>query len=156
MTFVFHHAKPTEPPLLIPAIGLSLRVPLPPEMTGGSMTAIETVNMPGFGPPLHRHRETEIFRVLEGCYLFHCDGREFEAGEGDVVTIPGGAAHTFVNISDKPARQFIVITPGLDATAFFTQLGEIMRDGVPDKQAFELFGQRWDVEFLGPPLKVPG
>jgi Cupin len=33
----------------------------------------------------------------------------FEAGEGDVVSIPGGAAHAVVNITDKPARQFILI-----------------------------------------------
>jgi hypothetical protein len=30
---------------------------------------MEQVNAPGFGPPLHRHNEAEIFRVLEGVYL---------------------------------------------------------------------------------------
>lgn len=155
MTFTFHHSQASETPIQIPAIGLSLRVSLPPALSGGVMTAIETVNMPGFGPPLHRHRETEVFRVLEGRYLFECDGRRFEAGEGDVVTIPGGAAHAFVNISGQPARQFILILPALDATSFFTQLGDVMRDGVPDKVKLNAFGQHWQVEFLGPPLKMP-
>lgn len=50
---------------------------------------------------------------------------------GDVVTVPGGAVHAFVNVTAKPARQFIQIVPGLDAAAFFTGLGEVMRDGVP-------------------------
>ncbi|MDR6955710.1 quercetin dioxygenase-like cupin family protein [Ancylobacter sp. 3268] len=152
MSFTFLHSRADETSIEVPAIGLTLRVPLPPAMSGGTMTAIETVNAPGFGPPLHRHHETEVFRVLEGRYLFACDGRRFEAGAGDVVSIPGGAAHTFVNITDKPARQFILILPGLDAVAFFTGLAEVMHEGVPDQTRLAAFGEKWGVEFLGPPL----
>ena len=43
------------------------------------------------------------------------DGRRFYAETGDVVSIPGGAEHGFVNVTDKPARQFILIVPALDA-----------------------------------------
>jgi quercetin dioxygenase-like cupin family protein len=68
-----------------------------------------------------------VFHVLEGQYLYRCDHQCFEAQEGDVVSIPGGAAHAFVNLTDKPARQFILIVPGLDAVAFFSGLGEVMR-----------------------------
>ena len=153
MSFTFQHSRADEPSIEIPAIGLTLRVPLPPQASDGAVTAIETVNLPGYGPPLHRHGETEIFRVLEGRYLFECDGRRFEAGAGDVVTIPGGAAHAFVNISDRPARQFILIVPGLDAVAFFTGLAGVMKDGVPDRELLSAFGKKWGVEFLGPPLK---
>jgi len=73
---------------------LSLRVCVPPDTTGGALTSIETINAPGFGPPLHRHRETEVFYVLEGRYLFEVDGKRFTADTGDVVTAPGGCAHT--------------------------------------------------------------
>ncbi|HEY1864044.1 MAG TPA: cupin domain-containing protein, partial [Roseiarcus sp.] len=72
------------------------------------------------GPPRHRHPEAEIFRVLEGRYLYEMDGRRFYAEPGDVVRIPGGAEHGFVNVMDKPARQYILIVPALDAAAFFT------------------------------------
>jgi len=154
MSFTFQHSRADEPSIEIPAIGLTLRVPLPPQSNDGAVTAIETINLPGFGPPLHRHNETEIFRVLEGRYLFECDGRRFEAGAGDVVTIPGGAAHAFVNITDRPARQFILIVPGLDAIAFFTRLAGVMKDGVPDRELLSAFGKEWGVEFLGPPLKI--
>src|SRR5579875_1129823 len=116
------------------------------------MSIIETENAPGMGPPLHRHRETEIFRVLEGRYLFALDGERFEAASGDVVVVPGGAAHAFRNIGRDPARQFIVITPGLDAAAFFTGLAAVMRDGRPDPAALAAFGAEWQVEFLGPPI----
>ncbi len=154
MTFDFLHSMAQEPPILIPQIGLTLRVRVPPGTTGGTLTAIETINAPGFGPPLHRHRETEIFYVLEGSYLFEVDGRRFTAATGDVVTAPGGSAHTFVNVTAKPARQFIQILPGLDAVAFFQGLGDVMRDGKLDQDSLNAFGLAWHVEFLGPPLKA--
>jgi quercetin dioxygenase-like cupin family protein len=154
MTFSFLHSLHSETPVLIPQIGLKLFVRVPPDMTGGILTSIETVNAPGFGPPLHRHRETEIFYVLEGRYLFEVDGKRFVAGTGDVVTAPGGSAHTFVNVTEKPARQFIQILPGLDALAFFLGLGNVMRDGTMDQDALNAFGRDWHVEFLGPPLKI--
>jgi quercetin dioxygenase-like cupin family protein len=156
MSFSFLHSTSQERPILIPAIGLSLRVRVPPETTGGVLTSIETVNAPGFGPPLHRHRETEISYVLEGRYLFEVDGRRFTAGAGDVVTAPGGSAHAFVSLDGVPARQFIQILPGLDAAAFFLGLGEVMRDGKLDRSALNAFGTRWHVEFLGPPLRADG
>ena len=66
MPFTFLHSTRHEEPIPIPEIGLMLRVRVPPHTTGGALTSIETVNAPGFGPPLHRHRETEVFYVLEG------------------------------------------------------------------------------------------
>lgn len=154
MAFQFHCSPGHETPIEIPAIGLSLRVPLPPEISDGAATVIETVNQPGFGPPLHRHPQTEVFRVLEGRYRYICDGQRFEAGEGDVVSIPGGAAHTFINMTDRPARQYILILPSLDAVPFFTELGEVMQGGLPDTAKLAAWGRRWQVEFLGPPLSA--
>ncbi|WP_306142721.1 cupin domain-containing protein [Roseibium sp. MMSF_3412] len=158
MDFSFFHSRfattgDDRPVLAIPEIGLKLRVRMTPGQSNGAMSIIETENAPGFGPPLHRHRETEIFRVLEGRYLYEIDSKRFYAEAGDVVTIPGGSAHAFRNESDKPARQFIVICPALDATGFFTGLGEVMRQGHPDTDALNLFSRTWQVEFLGPPLK---
>lgn len=154
MSFSFLHSTHLETPILIPQIGLTLFVRVPPGTTGGVLTSIETINAPGFGPPLHRHRETEVFYVLEGRYLFEVDGTRFIANTGDVVTAPGGSAHTFVNITDAPARQFIQILPGLDAKAFFLGLGGVMHDNKLDQDALNAFGRRWHVEFLGPPLKA--
>lgn len=152
MAFHPWHSRQEEA-VHIPAIGLDLRVRLPPAASDAAMTIIETTNAPGFGPPLHRHTETEVFRVLSGRYLYEIDGRRFYAETGDVVSVPGGAAHAFVNVTDEPAQQLIMILPGLDAKAFFTELGEVMRSGVPDRALLNEFGKRWGVEFLGPPLR---
>jgi quercetin dioxygenase-like cupin family protein len=155
MSFSPLHSTGLEPPILVPEIGLGLRVRVPPSATGDALTWIETTNAPGFGPPLHRHRETEIFYVLEGRYLFELDGRRFTAAAGDVVVAPGGVAHAFVNIGDAPARQLVEILPGFDAAGFFRGLGDVMRAGGLDQAALNAFGAAWQVEFLGPPLR-PG
>jgi quercetin dioxygenase-like cupin family protein len=154
MTFSLWHSHDDETPLKIPAIGLELLVRLPGSASGETLTLIETRNAPGFGPPLHRHAETEIFHVLSGRYLFEVAGRRFFAETGDVISVPGGTAHTFLNVTEEPARQSIVILPALDATAFFTELGAVMKDGVPDKAALNVFGRKWGMEFLGPPLRT--
>jgi quercetin dioxygenase-like cupin family protein len=142
-------------PLKIEALGLDLTVRLPPDVTGAELTVLETVNAPGFGPPLHRHRETEIFRVLEGRYLFQVDEKQFEAGAGDIVSVPGGAAHAFVNITDRPARQIVLMLPGMDAHAFFLGLSKILSTK-PSRDELNAFGDPWGVEFLGPPLSAGG
>jgi quercetin dioxygenase-like cupin family protein len=154
MSISFVHSKGADAPIAIPAIGLDLFVRMPPAASGGAFSIIETINAPGKGPPRHRHPEAEIFRVLEGRYLYEMDGRRFHAETGDVVSIPGGAEHGFVNVADKPARQYILIVPALDAVAFFTELAGVMRDGVPDKAALNRFGVKWQVEFLGPPVSL--
>ncbi|MDM9628173.1 cupin domain-containing protein [Rhizobium sp. S152] len=154
MTIQMSHSKTSEEIIKIPAIGLELSVRVDPSTTGGEFCFIDTINAPGFGPPRHRHKETEVFRVMEGRYLFEVDGAQFYAEEGDVVTVPGGAAHAFVNVTDRPARQYILIAPGLDARAFFLGLAGVMRDGRPDAAALNVFAGTWDVEFLGPPLAV--
>jgi quercetin dioxygenase-like cupin family protein len=152
MAFEFFQSRTDESKSLkIEALGLDLAVRVPPGVTGGELTLLETVNAPGFGPPLHRHRETEIFRVLEGRYLFQVDDKRFEAGEGDVVSVPGGAVHAFVNITDKPAKQLVLMLPGMDARAFFLGLSEVFLTK-PSRDELNAFGKPWGVEFLGPPL----
>jgi Cupin domain len=154
MAIACHHSKGDDPFVAIPAIGLDLLVRMPSSATDGAFCLIETTNAPGFGPPLHRHAESEIFRVTSGRYLYEVDGRRFYAETGDVVSVPGGAAHAFINVTDQPAQQFIMITPGLDALAFFSGLADVMRDGRPDTAALNAFGRQWAMEFLGPPLRA--
>jgi quercetin dioxygenase-like cupin family protein len=148
----FQSNRGNESKLTIPHLGLELAVRLAPEVSGGVMTVMETVNAPGFGPPLHRHRETEVFRVLEGRYLYEVDGRRFYTSTGDLVSVPGGAAHTFTNVSDQPSRQLVLMLPAMDAVKFFSGLGDLMSAGRPDMVALNTYGAPWGVEFLGPPI----
>lgn len=153
MTFHLSHTTVGADPICVPAIGLELRVCMEPATSGHAMTLVETCNTPGFGPPLHRHAETEVFYVLEGRYVFEVDGKRFEANVGDTVTVPGNVPHAFINVHERPGRQLVMILPGLDAKAFFTELGEVMKSGRPDAALQKAFASRWGVEFLGPPLR---
>ena len=155
MSFKFLIQRAQETDLLrIPEIGLDLRVILPSSASGESLVVMETKNAPGFGTPLHRHRETEVFRVLEGRYLFEVDGEQFEASAGDLVSVPGGAAHAFVNLTAKPARQLVVMLPGIDALAFFEGLGRVFAQGRPTRDKLNEYGAPWHTEFLGPPIST--
>jgi quercetin dioxygenase-like cupin family protein len=148
----FHSTPQTAAPIKIPELGLELTVRLPAQALGGAMTLMETVNAAGFGPPLHRHREAEVFRVMEGVYLFEVDGSRFQAQAGDVVCVPGGAAHAFLNLSDTPSRQLVMMLPAMDAERFFLELAAVLASPHSDRAALNAFGVPWAVEFLGPPL----
>ncbi len=115
---------------------------------------METVNAPGFGPPLHRHAETEVFRVLEGVYLYEVNGRRFHGKAGDLITVPGGSAHAFVNVGERPARQMVLMLPAMDAVRFFTELAQVLASGHADREALSAFGAPWGVEFLGAPISA--
>jgi len=156
MAFEFFQSYPDEAKLEIPLMGLELSVRISTDVSGGALAVLETVNAVGFGPPLHRHHETEVFRVLEGEYLYEVDGRRFHAAAGDVVSVPGGAAHTFTNISKGPAKQLVMMLPAMDALAFFTGLSKVMGAGRPDMQTLNTFGAPCGVEFLGPPIHADG
>jgi quercetin dioxygenase-like cupin family protein len=154
MAFEFFHSRADEEePVEIPALGLKLSVRFEQAAPDGAITILETENAPGFGPPLHRHHETEIFRVMEGEYLYEVDGRRFHAKAGDLVTVPGGAVHAFVNVTGQPARQMVLMLPAMDALKFFTDLAKILADGRPNPDALNAFGAPWGVEFLGPPIR---
>jgi quercetin dioxygenase-like cupin family protein len=155
MAFHPYHSFPDDPSVLkIPSLGLELTVRLPPDASDNAISIIETTNAPGFGPPLHRHPETEIFRVLSGRYLYEIDGERIEVGKGEVISVPGGTPHAFVNITDKPANQFILILPAMDARRFFSELADVFAKGHPTMDTLNAFGKPWGCEFLGPPLSV--
>src|SRR5690348_9827628 len=56
----------------------------------------------GHVPGMHVHPEqTERFEVVEGRMKFRLGLKTIEAGPGDVVTVPAGAAHKFANAGDE-------------------------------------------------------
>ena len=52
---------------------------------------------PGQGPRLHRHPYEEVFVVHEGRATFTAGEETLEAGVGQVVVVPAGTPHKFVN-----------------------------------------------------------
>src|SRR5918998_2758102 len=52
---------------------------------------------PGSGPRLHRHPYEEVFVVQEGSATFTAGNEVVEVSGGQVMVVPAGVAHKFVN-----------------------------------------------------------
>jgi len=56
--------------------------------------------VPGKGPGPHRHPYDEVQFIREGRGLYTVNGKEFEAGAGDILVIKAGEIHSFKCIGD--------------------------------------------------------
>jgi mannose-6-phosphate isomerase-like protein (cupin superfamily) len=90
--------------------------------TGGDFSLMErTVPAGARRPPPHRHVNcSEAFFVLAGTITFWLDDAELSGGPGDFLLVPRGAAHTFGNRSEEPARLLVLHAPAMDA--YFAEL----------------------------------
>jgi quercetin dioxygenase-like cupin family protein len=96
-----NHSKTLDSTIAIPAIGVTAQVRIAPMATGNKATLIETTDEPGYGPPQHRHeRDTRVFHVLCGRYLFEVDGKRIVVSAGETVVAHAGSTHPFTNIDD--------------------------------------------------------
>ena len=60
---------------------------------------------PGGGPKLHRHPYEEVFIIQEGTATFSAGDETIEAMAGQVVVVPAGVPHKFVNTGTTRLRQ---------------------------------------------------
>ncbi|WP_207956945.1 cupin domain-containing protein [Rubrobacter tropicus] len=67
---------------------------------------------PGSGPKLHRHPYEEVFVVQEGVVTFTAGDEVVEASGGQVVVVPAGVPHKFVNSGTGPLRQIDIHPAG--------------------------------------------
>ncbi len=72
---------------------------------GTAISMIFVDAAPGRGPSLHKHDYAEVLIVQEGTASFRVNDEEVEIGAGQVVVVPPGVAHGFVNSGDGPLRQ---------------------------------------------------
>jgi mannose-6-phosphate isomerase-like protein (cupin superfamily) len=60
---------------------------------------------PGGGAGLHKHPYEEVFVVQEGHVTFTLGDDTIEATGGQIVVVPAGVPHKFVNSGSGPLRQ---------------------------------------------------
>lgn len=59
---------------------------------------------PGTGPKLHRHPYAEIFVIQDGNVTFTVGDKTVEATGGQIVIVPAGEPHEFINTGPGIAR----------------------------------------------------
>jgi mannose-6-phosphate isomerase-like protein (cupin superfamily) len=83
---------------------------------GVGICAILVDAPPGRGPSLHRHPYEEVFITLEGQATFFLgEDQRREVGPNEIVVVPPGQWHGFVNSGDGRLRQIdIHVSPSFD------------------------------------------
>jgi mannose-6-phosphate isomerase-like protein (cupin superfamily) len=72
----------------------------------GASISFSLVNAPpGRGPELHRHDYDEVILVQEGRATCVAGDERRDVKAGDIIVIPAGTPHSFVNSGDTPLRQ---------------------------------------------------
>jgi quercetin dioxygenase-like cupin family protein len=129
------------------------------DLTSGLYTAMELLAPKDFASPFHIHRaEDEFFVVLSGEVRVKHGDSVIEAVTGSFVYGPRGVPHAFRVDSDE-ARLLLIFGPG-GVEGFFRGGGKPARSrALPppgeqflDKEALKEVGNRFDQEFIGPPL----
>lgn len=76
------------------------------DIASGGVSVIWVDAMPpGGGPKPHRHAYPETFVVIEGNATFTVDGETMQAKAGNVIVVPAGVVHAFVNAGPGVLRQ---------------------------------------------------
>jgi mannose-6-phosphate isomerase-like protein (cupin superfamily) len=130
------------------------------EETGGSIGFLEATSAPGYGPPRHVHRSSdELFYVLEGEFLFLVGEREVSAPPGTFVFVPRGTVHAAKVTGTEPGKVLTAYVPGGLERSFeeFAQARAERAEGVsrstgPQTMTAEQINEKYDSEFVGPPL----
>ena len=103
----------------------------------------------GFSTGLHVHRvQEETFYVLDGECEWRIGGRTIRAAPGAYVFIPPGVPHDIANVSDRPARMIMTVSPP-GHEHYFEELARLVVDGrKPDPAAIGDLRARYDTDQL--------
>lgn len=143
------HGQKTESQVL-DVFGVHIRIMVPASVTNGALSIFEDHNEPGAGPPLHIHYDAdEIFTVVSGAYEFVCGETVIEAAAGDVVLVPRGTPHTFVNCGTGPGHLLVTMRPG-GFEGFFQAVADAKLEAPRDMPKIAEIARQFHIEFLGP------
>lgn len=131
-------------------LGVPLLIRIHGRDTGGVVSAVESHDAPGGGPPPHiHHREDETFQVLAGEYEFMVAGQTVHAPEGSTVFAPRGIPHTYRCVSATTGRLLCVITPA-GFEGFFEEIDALSPAEQQDIPGVIAIGAKYGLEFPPP------
>ena len=101
-----------------------------------------------FSTGRHVHRvQEETFYMLEGECEWHVGGDMVRATPGTYLFIPPGVPHNITNISDKPARVLMTVSPP-GHEHYFEELAKLTAQGALDAKAIGELRTRFDTDQL--------
>lgn len=119
--------------------------------TNGTLSAVESHDVPGGGPPPHiHHREDETFQILEGEYEFMVGGQTILCKTGTTLFAPRGVPHTYRCVGEASGRLMCVITPA-GFEGFFEEIGAMSPEQQQDIPRVIEIGKKFGLEFPPPP-----
>ena len=77
----------------------------------------------GSGPELHKHPYAEVFVIQEGEVTFTVGEDTIEASTGQIVVVPAGVPHKFVNSGTTRARHIDIHASGRMITDWLEEAG---------------------------------
>lgn len=103
----------------------------------------------GFATGLHVHRvQEETFYMLEGACEWRVGDQVVLATPGTYLFIPPGIPHNITNVSEKPARVLMTVSPP-GHEHYFEELAKLAaRGGPPDATAIGELRARYDTAQL--------
>lgn len=122
------------------------KVLLRSEQSDGHVAIVELTG--GGRPPLHKHDFDETFYLLEGELTLQLGDEVFTRRAGELAFAPRGTPHTYANLSGKPARALLVITPA-GFERYFDQIAARISGSEPPPEASKPIPE---VITVGPPL----
>lgn len=132
-------------------LGIPLFIRVHGRDTRGTLSVVESHDVPGGGPPPHvHHREDETFQILEGEYEWTVGGTTFMAQQGATIFAPRGIPHRYRYLGQKPGRLMCVITPA-GFEGFFEEIGSLTPQQQQDIPRVIEVASKYGLEILPPP-----
>jgi quercetin dioxygenase-like cupin family protein len=103
---------------------------------------------PAFATGLHVHRvQEESFYMLDGECEWHIGEKVIRATAGTYLFIPPGVPHNITNVSERPARVLMTVSPP-GHEHYFEELAQLAASGAPDPKALAGLRDRYDTDQL--------
>lgn len=127
------------------------------ESTGGAFSMVYQVAPPGHATPYHLHHiEDEAFYILDGEFIFTCDGVKTIVGPGGYIFLPRGIPHGIRVSSSVPATMLILAMPGNGFVGMIQEMAQPATERVlpeptqPDMEKLYGLCAKYQIDILGP------
>ena len=142
---------PSDDGQKVNVLGIPMLIRVHGRDTNGTLSVVESHDVPGGGPPPHiHHREDETFQILAGEYEFMVGGQTIVAKPGTTLFAPRGVAHTYRYLGQTPGRLMCVITPS-GFEGFFEEVSALNLQLPQDIPRVMELAEKFGLEILPPP-----